>query len=240
MNLLRIPVFVGILLGILSPLWGQFSAGAALNRQALRIIATEDPVFPQVLLNQGVTRGHAQVLINVNPGGELVDWYVVGYSRPEFAEAAVTAIRKWRFDPGRLNGEAISVTTEVLFRYEGGRVMFAQTAGTTLSAFVDDREPNRDYRIAGLHNLDRQPVPRFSKKPSYPESLEKAGVTGQVLIEFIIDDQGRVRLPTVVSADHVELASLAIVAIKEWTFYPPLQGGVPVATRAQQRFNFGP
>lgn len=40
--------------------------------------------------------------------------------------------------------------------------------------------------------LDRQPRPTFQARPEYPAELRKAGVTGEVIVEFIVDATGAV------------------------------------------------
>ena len=40
--------------------------------------------------------------------------------------------------------------------------------------------------------LDRQPRPTFQARPEYPAELRKAGVTGEVVVEFIVDATGAV------------------------------------------------
>lgn len=232
---------VTILCAILASFSGAHAATPELSsgRQQLGIIETVEPMYPGALLQAGVNRGHARIAINVKASSELSDWFILEYSHREFADAAVDAIRNWRFQPARLNGEPIAVTTEVFFRFEGGRVLVSQNANESVGAFVSSMEPGRYYKIAALKDLDRIPEPRRTKEPLYTESLLRRGIRGDVVVEFIIDEEGNVRLPTVVSTDHLELASLANEAVREWEFAPPVRRGKRTAVRVQQRFGFG-
>jgi hypothetical protein len=84
---------------------GLLVAGAAFGQmpqlvpewQSLQIKQTVEPVFPPHLVQTGVTEGMARVAINTDAQGKLVELLVVGYTRPELADAAVAAIKQWKF-----------------------------------------------------------------------------------------------------------------------------------------------
>jgi TonB family protein len=65
-------------------------------------------------------------------------------------------------------------------------------------------------------------------------------VHGTVIVDFFIDENGKLRMPAIQRADHDELASLAVAAMLQWKFEPPTRQGVPVLVRAKQVFHFGP
>lgn len=48
---------------------------------------------------------------------------------------------------------------------------------------------------AELAKLDRAPMIKAQPQPVYPEELRTAGITGTVLVDFIVDDKGVVRMP---------------------------------------------
>ena len=88
-----------LILGIGVLLSGSLLAQTSTSRsdwQSLKIVQTANPVFPSHLMQAGVTEGEARVVINTDASGKLVDWLVVGYTHPEFAEAAVKAINAAR------------------------------------------------------------------------------------------------------------------------------------------------
>jgi TonB family protein len=62
-------------------------------------------------------------------------------------------------------------------------------------------------------------------------------------VEFYIDPQGNVRMPSVsretIEANE-ELSAVAIAAVSQWQFDPPLAKGRPVLVLAQQDFTFKP
>ena len=62
-------------------------------------------------------------------------------------------------------------------------------------------------------------------------------------MEFYIDPQGRVRIPSV-SRETIEanpgLAAAAVTAVSQWQFAPPVSNGKPVLVVASQDFSFRP
>ena len=63
--------------------------------------------------------------------------------------------------------------------------------------------------------------------PAYPELARRAGVTGMVILECVIDREGRIRSVGVLRG-HPLLDAAATEAVRQWTYRPTLLNGVPV------------
>ena len=63
--------------------------------------------------------------------------------------------------------------------------------------------------------------------PLYPELARRAGVTGMVILECVIDRDGKVDR-VVVLRGHPLLDAAAVDAVRQWTYRPTLLNGVPV------------
>ena len=72
------------------------------------------------------------------------------------------------------------------------------------------------------------------------DALRAEGPTGSAEIEFIIDREGRARLPRIVSASREEFGWAAATAIAQWVFDPPKKNGQPVDTRVRIPVSFTP
>lgn len=69
----------------------------------------------------------------------------------------------------------------------------------------------------------------------YPDMARRAGIEGRVIVQFIVDEQGRVTNPQVVrSAGAGGLDEAAITAISQMTFTPGMQRGRPVRVQMTQ------
>ena len=76
--------------------------------------------------------------------------------------------------------------------------------------------------------------------PSYPEMLRTAGITGQVLVEFVVDSTGRVRPGSlqVVESTHELFTSSVRRTIPSFRFTPARVQGRRVAQRVRVPFEF--
>ncbi len=228
---------------------GQFIVGPVLAQlqptipewQSMKIIQTEEPIFPYQLQQLSVTQGEARVVINVGPDGKLDEWLVVGYTMPEFADVAVRSIKQWQYEPARLRGEPVGATTELVFHFEThGTLVVSQTIVENLEAQVLRVLAHAySFRAYALRELDRIPTPIYTISPQYPRELADKGVKGKVAIDFFIDQSGAVRMPAGSATDDARLSGLAIAALRQWKFEPPTHNGRPVLAQATQVFNFG-
>lgn len=67
--------------------------------------------IPKTLRDMG-GRGEARVSYIVNAEGEVSDVHAITSTHPEWAEAAVAAVKQWQFEPARKNGEAVNMRKE--------------------------------------------------------------------------------------------------------------------------------
>ena len=200
------------------------------------------PEYPITLRKTHVTTGLAQVAICIDAEGKLADILVIRYTREEFATATVNALKKWRFTPAIRNGVPVTAQTELTFHFENTGMVVVDDVSSIVETFLHGNMRNTiiTYKPATLQELDRIPTPISATAPRYGRDLSEKGIHGSVLVEFFIDENGAIRMPAVLKADHPELASLAIDAITTWKFEPPLCRRQPVLVRAQQVFKFEP
>ena len=86
--------------------------------------------------------------------------------------------------------------------------------------------------------LDQQPQARAKVPPQYPFEMRRAGITGEVLVEFIVDSNGDVRNAFAVRSTQREFETAAVQAVSKWKFRPGKKGGRAVNTRMQQPISF--
>lgn len=87
--------------------------------------------------------------------------------------------------------------------------------------------------IFDVSKVDRTPAPKFQARPQYPTELRTAGVTGETVVEFVVDAEGLVRDARPVRSTHPAFESAAVEAVSKWTFAPGEKGGRKVNTRMQ-------
>jgi TonB family protein len=236
-----------LLLSHAAVLLGSLSAFAQIAPPAyepMKVTHTDVPVFPQRVLAQGYKTGQVRIALQIDAEGKLTDYLVTAYSSPGLVDGAVAAIKKWRFEPARIHGAPRAAEAEFTFNYESAGVVVDMSIQTMAELLHLRIVPNSlAYSACALSELDRIPTPVKIVKPVYPEKLARSSRGGHVTVEFYIDEHGHVRLPSVdrqtIEANE-ELAALAVTAVEQWQFEPPLRKGRPVLALAGQDFSFKP
>ncbi|MES2696553.1 MAG: TonB family protein [Verrucomicrobiota bacterium] len=77
------------------------------------------------------------------------------------------------------------------------------------------------------------PVATSQARPTYPFELRRAGISGEVVIEFTCNVEGRVQNAFPVRTSHVGFIDSALTAVRQWTFRPGMVNGRPIPTRLQ-------
>jgi periplasmic protein TonB len=89
-----------------------------------------------------------------------------------------------------------------------------------------------------INNLDQRPVARVQPQPSYPYEMSRAGISGDVVVEFIINENGDVIDTRVVRSSHREFEVPAVQAVQKWKFKAGRKGGKAVKVRVSQLIEF--
>jgi outer membrane biosynthesis protein TonB len=71
----------------------------------------------------------------------------------------------------------------------------------------------------------------------YPDQAIRSGISGDVLLQILTDEQGRVFKATPVEGDPL-LVAASIEALKDFQFRPYLLNSVPISTESQIAFRF--
>ena len=97
-------------------------------------------------------------------------------------------------------------------------------------------------RIEGVKNvpmvndpsvLTIGPVPRLQGRPTYPSEMHRAGIRGEVVVDFIVDANGDVQNAFAVKMSRREFESAAVECVSQWKFNPGRKDGRNVNTHMQ-------
>ena len=208
------------------------------NFESLKIIQTTHPSYPMRLTQIGLYEGYVRLLIAVDYMGEINDVFIEEYTHETFAELARESVWQWKYVPAKVNGEPTTVVKALDFRFEDRTGLHSVDI---MAAAADKLGLNRMYgkkRVYSIKDLDEVPEPIEVVKPKYPMEFKDEGVEGAASVMFYIDEEGRVRMPHISEFTHQEFAELALVAVKQWKFKPPIRHGKPVSIMVSQPFNF--
>ena len=88
------------------------------NVKPSRLVSKTDPVYPPDLKQQGVT-GRVIVQSVISKDGSVLSPRVVNTDvHPALAQAALDAVKQWRYEPSLLNGEPVEVISTVTVVFE--------------------------------------------------------------------------------------------------------------------------
>ena len=96
----------------------------------------------------------------------------------------------------------------------------------------------KGIEVCDISKLDQIPSPKFQPSPQYPFEMRRAGVTGEVVVDFIVTDTGDVRNAYAARSTAREFESAAIQAVSKWKFRPGKRGGRAVNTHMQVPVGF--
>jgi protein TonB len=91
----------------------------------------------------------------------------------------------------------------------------------------------RGIEVFDLSKLDQQPVAKFQARPQYPFEMRRAGIAGEVTVDFIVDSNGDVQNAYAIKSSQREFEAAAIQAVSKWKFKPGRKGGRNVNTHMQ-------
>lgn len=192
-----------------------------------------DPVWPLDALLAGES-GSAVVEFTVSESGAVRGVRVREATKPAFGSAVAAAIQCWGFEPPLDRGQGTTVS--LIQRYEF-KPPAADAAENDAAARVVAAMKRGE--IGSGKGLDAKLAPLYRVRPEYPESLRNQGApAGRAEIECVVDREGRVRLPRIVSASQDEFGWAAATAIAQWVFAAPKRGGEPTDVKVRIPFDF--
>jgi len=91
----------------------------------------------------------------------------------------------------------------------------------------------KGMEVFDISKLDQIPVPIVQVRPQYPFEMRRAGISGQAVVDFIVDTSGNVRNAFAASSSQREFEAAAVQAVSKWRFKPGKKGGRVVNTHMQ-------
>jgi TonB family protein len=185
------------------------------------------PQYPEALRLAGVN-GVAVIDFIVGIDGHVEEAKVFKTTNARLGEAALDAVRAWRFRPGIMDNVPVRTHLQV-------PVVFSSNGGNSdrLPVLAANVHVTPGERIYALTAVTKQPLARTQAPPVYPAQLRESGVEGQAIIGFVINPSGVPADVTVLKATHPILGEAARVAVQQWRFSPAMLNGEAVNCQMQ-------
>ncbi len=94
-----------------------------------------------------------------------------------------------------------------------------------------DRPDFGGGKILSHGDLENTPRARVTASPTYPFEARRNGQTGEVVVEFVVDEAGNVHTPTVARSSDRVFEEAALRAVARWKFEPGKRDGRAVRFR---------
>jgi TonB family protein len=221
---------------------GKVADGLArVSEPVMRGLRTQkiDPVYPSAAF-EAAAQGGVVMVVQIDRDGNVADISSVS-GHPLLVQAAIDAVKQWKYRPYLRNGTPTDVKTTVHLRFEltgGGTVIEPEAPMTEPSSDVDPDTPEPGYPkrvrisqgIATVLVVDKV-------QPEYPPDAREQHIQGNVLLHVIIGKEGNVENLQLISG-HPLLAAAAIDAVRQWKYRPYLLNGQAVEIDTQVLVNF--
>jgi RNA polymerase sigma factor (sigma-70 family) len=99
--------------------------------------------------------------------------------------------------------------------------------------------PAKSTRSVVVQGVNRSPLAIDQIRPIYPADLKHAGISGHVIVDFIVDKQGNVVNAVSAGSSQPEFEGPALQAVSQWVFQPGAKNGHEVYTHMQVPIVFG-
>ena len=220
------------------PLAAQERVVGLENFESLKILDMELPTYPNKMVFQGIYDGQATLVISVDETGSITDVFQESYTHPIFGRLADESVRKWTFQPAKLNGEPVPSIKPVNFNFDDrGGVYSVGIHEAASSSLMFTSSPN-SKRVYNLKELDELLEPELMVQPYYPEEFRDRGIDGSATVLFYIDEAGSTRMAHLEGYTHSSFGTSAISAVINWKFKAPTVKGKPATIQVRQTFNF--
>jgi TonB family protein len=206
-----------------------FATGAVRARgeiQPPRLIKSVDPIYPTEARKNGV-EGVVILEAKTDERGNVADVRILR-SIPALDQAAMDAVKQWKYEPKVIKGKPVPEVFTVTVRFMLDKAEKKGVAGVVKGVVTEkDLEEFAKGAVKAEGNIT---PPKLIKQvdPVYPEEARKKQIEGIVILSARTDEQGNV-VGVKVLRSIPELDQAAINAVKQWKYEPKIIDGKPRA-----------
>ena len=216
--------------------------------QGLLVYKVQPPYPP--LARQARVQGSVVLQALIGKDG-TVEELTVTSGHPLLMQAALDAVKQWRYKPYLVDGEPVITHTTITVNFVLGKPEATQTqaSGSDSSASTGSFNPSRmtdsadasatvygAYRVGGHVSPPRA---LYAPDPPYSDIARRAGYQGTVVLWLIVTEQG---LPTKIRVRAIAQGSVGRGSdrypVKHWKFEPAKKDGKAVPVMINVEVNF--
>jgi TonB family protein len=223
------------MLSLIGLLAGSSASSESATSLPPSLIAYEKPAYPAELQAAAVIDGYATVAFIVEGSGSVSDAVVLEASHVAFGRSVLDALPKWRFNATPEN----SLPKREVIRFDfasKGVVTSISHRDASKSAFPLTVQQRTPIRTVLWSDLTMPPSRLSAPAPALPKNSQG---NGKIEVSYVIDSEGKVRVPVIVNTTQPNWGLATLAAVKQWRFEPPMQDGMPVLVEDARSFSVG-
>lgn len=215
---------------------GMSVASAQDTKVLPKRVAYVAPVYPEAARAAKV-QGIVILEVLIDGGGLVTDAHVLK-SIPELDMAAIDAVKQWKYQPTTLNGKPVQTWATVSVNFsladQGAPTPAAASAPQSPVQWPPAMGGQQPVRVGG----NVAPPERIKYvAPKYPQEAQDAGLSGIVIMEIVVDGEGKVAGSHVLRSVPM-LDQAAMDAVMGWEYAPVVLNGAPVPVIMTVTVNF--
>ncbi len=199
-------------------------------------------LLPLSLQNLSLVHPTVEARIQIDEEGKVTDVVVVEAAHWGLIERTRNLLLEARFEPARENGKpvAVRIPMKILFAHPAEVGLGNRSAMDAVEATVNNTGRSARYKmeVSTADKLD-QPLKVIRQGERFvPETEDGKPIAGEAMVIFYVDDEGKVRLPTVKSSTDPLVSQAALMTLQGMQFAPPTVNQNPTVVRVAMPFNY--
>lgn len=225
-------------LGLIAALAGSAHA----QPRNLGLVSYKEPAVPKLEVDASVI-----VALTIRANGRVDDAVTLTATNRVLGDSAREAVLEWRFDRDPIYGRGRDASPSKVLRREIVEFVFKRDGIVTSLSHRDSAKAwfPADYqpvvRLVQAEELE-PPLARLAlpTSPATAALVRDVAVGGMVVVSYVVDEMGAVRVPIAERAADEALIEPALALVREWRYEPPTEGGAPVLVEARETVIFRP
>ncbi|HEY3515575.1 MAG TPA: energy transducer TonB [Gammaproteobacteria bacterium] len=215
---------------------------AGTQPRSLGLISYEEPVVSKLDIDAS-----AVVAFTIRANGRVADAVTLTATNRVLGDSAREAVLAWRFERDPTLGSGRDAEPSKVLRRELIEFVFKRDGTVTSVSHYDSAKSwfPHDYtpvvRLVQAAALE-PPLARLEQPPSAATTdlIRNRTSGGSVLVSYVVDETGAVRVPIAERGDNQTLIDAAVALVGDWRYAPPTQDGQPVVVEARETLFFRP
>ena len=225
------------------PISGPQNGGLP-NTDPVQFVTVNQETFEKLLeeplkltwppVNSGNITGKLSMYVAADRNGQIRGAYPLNSDNAGLQDSARDQLLKVRLKPAAVGGSKVQIETALAFEFSShlADTPMTQDSGTRSNSDDAQRKPLSISAGVAAGMLERPYA------PVYPQDLKQKRLGGTVVLNAIIDTNGRIASLSPVSSPNSELTEAATNAVRRWLYRPYLLNGKPTAIQTEIKVTF--